>query len=74
MCMFASANLRFLHLHDVSLTVSDAVVDVVDVGRQGIHFFVQRLDASVRVGPLCGDLLPLTRHLLPSLGQVLTLL
>lgn len=72
--MFASANLRFLHLHDVSLTVSDAVVDVVDVGNHSVHFLVEGKHRLFSLRPLPRQPVPLSGHLLPPLGQLLTLL
>lgn len=39
--VFSLSHLGFFHLHDVGLTVCDAVVDVVDVGRQRVHFFIE---------------------------------
>lgn len=66
--------LGLFHLHDVGLAVSDAVVDVVDVGGQRLHLFIKRDDGPVGIRVLAGDLVPLFRHLLSAFGQLLTLL
>lgn len=67
-------HLGLLHLHDVGLTVGDAVVDVVDVGRQSIHFLVERKCRLLRLGALPEQTVPLPNDLLFALGQLLPLL
>lgn len=68
------SHLCFLHLHDVGLTVGDAVVDVVDVGRQRVHFFVEGERRLLGLGALPSQTLLLPDHLLLAFGQLLSLL
>lgn len=70
----AAPRLGLLHLHDVGLAVGDAVVDVVDVGRQDVHLLVVGNGRLLRLGPLPGQTVPLPDDLLFTLGQLLSLL
>lgn len=72
--VFGPAHLGLLHLHDVSLAVGDAVVDVVDVGRQRLHLLVERQHRLLRLRPLPQESVPLPEDLLLALGQLLPLL
>lgn len=67
-------HLGFLHLHDVGLTVCDAVVDVVDVGRQRVHFLVEGQHSLLCLWSLPDQPVPLPDDLLFTLGQLLSLL
>lgn len=67
-------NLGLLHLHDVGLAVGDAVVDVVDVGAQGLQLLVQGGQGAVGVGALRRHLLSLSGQSLPPSGQLFPLL
>lgn len=68
------SHLGFLHLHDVGLTVCDAVVDVVNVGCQCVHFLVQRKHRLLCLWPLPDQSVPLPDDLFFTLGQLLSLL
>lgn len=67
-------HLGLLHLHDVGLAVSDAVIDIVDVGAQGLQLLVQGGQGAVGVRALHCHLFSLSGHPLPPLGQLLPLL
>lgn len=71
---FCLSDLGLLHLHNVGLAVCDAVVDVIDVGHQGVHFLVKGKHHLLFLRPLPRQPVPLSGHLLPPLGQLLTLL
>lgn len=66
--------LGFLHLHDVGLTVGNAVVNVVNVGRQCIHFLTEGKRCLLWLRPLSQKTVSLPDHLLLALCQLLSLL
>lgn len=66
--------LGFLHLHDVGLTVGDAVINVINVGCQRIHFLVEREHGLLCLQTLSQQPVLLPDHLLLSLRQLLSLL
>lgn len=68
------AYLGFFHLHDVGLTVRDAVIDVVNVGSQGLYLLTQAVPTTVWLTALLGQLLPSFPELLTSPGQLFPLL
>lgn len=69
-----STYLGLFHLHDVGLTVSDAVIDVVYVSSQRLNLFSEREDGSVGIRVLARDLILLSHNLLLAPGQLFTLL
>lgn len=68
------AYLGFLHLHDVSLAVCNAVIDIVDVGSQGLYLLAQAVPTTVLLTTLLGQLLPSFPELFTSPGQLFPLL
>lgn len=68
------SHLSLLHLHDVGLAVGDAVVDVVDVGAQGLQLLVQRRQGAVGVRAVYCRFFSFPRNSLTSSSQLLTLL
>lgn len=72
--VFSPSHLGFLHLHDVGLTVGNAVIDVVDVGRQRVHLLVEGKHRLLGLRPLPRQPVPLPDDLLFALGQLLSLL
>lgn len=68
------SHLGLLHLHDVGLAVGDAVVDVVDVGAQGLQLLIQRRQGAVGVRAVYCRFFSFPRHSLTSSSQLLTLL
>lgn len=72
--VFGPAHLGLFHLHDVGLAVGDAVIDVVDVGRQRLYLLAEWQHGLLRLRPLPQEPVPLPEDLLLALGQLLPLL